>query len=61
MREGAMPATVVSEAEIRCCAAMDRAAMAAVAEGFSRLAEDRALARPSETETPHDSDKERAR
>jgi len=41
-----MKVTVLREAEIRECVQLDRVAMAAVAEGFTRLAEGRAFAPP---------------
>lgn len=41
-----MNVTVLGEAEIRGCVGMDHDAMAAVAEGFTRLAEGRAFAPP---------------
>jgi ornithine cyclodeaminase len=41
-----MRVTVLSEAEIRSCVTVDREAMAAVAEGFTRLAEGRTVTPP---------------
>jgi hypothetical protein len=38
-----MKITILGESELRSCVTMDRVALAAVAEGFTRLAEGRAF------------------